>query len=269
VASPGTSPPEAALGSAVVFCDACGRETVHRILRLDRTKRSASPRAVAGVARCRECRWTHPFVSARPSRVEVEVIVSRGAESQRRTLELPPGDLLQVGEPVPGVEPVVRVQRLDRLDGRPSRSSPARELRTVWAVAEGPRFLRVAVLQGARSTTEKLAAAPGLRLEVGAPLRLPGGAVTIVALRARQQTWRRPGDAFPAGEVTVVYGRRTVSPPAGRSPWSRVRGTSSSRASSVSRSARSRSSPGVSRNRTVPRARTAAGGATVRNSSSP
>jgi uncharacterized Zn finger protein len=264
-----TSPPaSSSLGAALLLCENCGRETLHRILRLDRAPVSPAPRSLQGIARCRVCRWTHPFVSAREPRVTVEVIVSRGSESERRRLELHPSDLLRVGEQLPGVAPEVVVRRIDRRDGGRPGPTLAREAGTVWGVEAQPPLLRVAVQEGPRSTTERLPYRPGSRLAVGDLLRLPSGPVTIVALRARDRTWRRPGDAFPVEEVRVVYGRRSRRPPAGMSPWRRVRGIPSSRASSTSRDGRSRSSPGVRRNRSVPRARSAGGGATERSSSS-
>ena len=248
------APPPDALGAAVVFCEGCGKETVHRILRLDPVATARTPTTLGGVARCRECRLTHPFVSTREARAAVSVVVSRGPSSERRRVELPSAGTLRVGEPIPEADPRVVIHRIDLADGTPVTSALAREVRTLWAVEEEPRRLRVAVLQGARSSTERLDAVPGVRLCVGDSLQLPSGPVTIVALRARDRTWRRRGDAFAATEVAVVYGRRTVRPPAGRSPWRRERGTSSSRESSSSRAARSRSFPGESRKRTEPRA---------------
>lgn len=256
----------AVLGTAVLFCESCRRETPHRILRFHRSDRPV-PRSVRGIARCRECRWTHAFVSTQVPRAVVEVIVSRGPASERRPLELDASEPVRVGESVAGVEPKLLVRRIDRRDGTSPRSAVARDVSTIWAVEERPRLVRVAVLEGARSTTERVEARAGARWAVGDALRLPSGPVTVVALRARNRTWRRAGDAFPSEEVAVVYGRRTVSPPAGRSAWRRERETPRSRASSVSRVPRSRSSPGVRRNRTVPRARTADGGATARSSS--
>lgn len=258
--------PGSSLGAAIVYCDNCGKETPHRILRL-RGAEPGATRTVRGVARCRECRWTHPFVSTESPTSEVAAIVSQGSTTARRTLELAPAQRLRVGEALPGVEPPVVVRKLELHGGGRASEAAAREVRTVWGVVEGPRLVRVAVLEGPRSSTEKVAAAPGARWEVGGELRLANGPVVIVALRARSRTWRHPGDAFPAHEVTVVYGRRSVSPPAGRSDWRRGRGTPSSRASSISRAARSRSSPGASRKRTAPRARRADGGATERSSS--
>jgi uncharacterized Zn finger protein len=254
------------LGAAMLYCESCDRETMHRIVRLDRSARAGAD-SVRGTARCRECRWTHRFVSARPARRSVEVIVSSGGASERRVLELVASEPLRVGEPLAGGPEGSIVRRIDRSAGGSANEALVREVRTVWISEERPPSLRVAVMDGARSTTERVVVDPKARLEVGGSLRTRFGEVAIVGLRARQRTWRRLGDAFPAGEVTVVYARRSVRPPAGSRPWRRDRETPSSRASSTSRSPRSRSSPGRSRNRAVPRLRTASGGATERNSS--
>ncbi len=254
-----------ALGSAELYCESCAGLTLHRIVRLERT--GAASTTLRGVARCRVCRWTHPFVSARAPSGAVEAIVSHGETSERRRVELAPGLRVKVGEPLGGSVDAAVVRRIDLWRGGRADDAPAREVRTVWLVDRGPPTVRLAVIEGARSTTERVALDPRTVLTVGGSIRARGGPVTVVGLRARQRTWRRPGDAFPASEVRVVYGRRTVSPPAGSSPWRRERGTPSSRASSTSRSARSRSSPGRRRNRTSPRARSAAGGATESRSS--
>lgn len=255
-----------ALGAAMLFCESCGRETMHRILQLDRSARAGAD-SIRGTARCRACRWTHRFVSARPASTSVEAVVSSGERSERRRLELSPGDLVRVGQPLQGPLEGAVVRRIDLVGGGAAREASAREVRTVWLVEDRPPSVRVAVIDGARSTTERVVVDPAIRLEVGGSIRTRLGAMTIVGLRARSRTWRRPGDAFPAGEVTVVYARRTVRPPAGSRPWRLERETPSSRASSTSRSPRPRSSPGWSRKRAVPRARTASGGATERNSS--
>ena len=263
MASPEEPRAEAALGAAMLFCESCGRETMHRIVRLDRSARAGAA-SLRGTARCRECRWTHAFVSARPVTTSVEAIVSTGAASARRRVDLPPHLVVRVGEPLPGAGEGAEVRRIDLASGASADEALAREVRTVWLAERGPPTVRVALMDGARSTTVRVAVDPRARLEVGGALRTDTGTLAIVGLRARARTWRRLGDAFPAGEVSVVYARRTVRPPAGRSPWRRERETPSSRASSTSRAPRSRSSPGRSTNRAGPRARTASGGATAR-----
>ena len=50
------------IASAQIFCDSCRRETAHRILRV--VPGGTGSGTVRGVARCKECRLTHPFESA-------------------------------------------------------------------------------------------------------------------------------------------------------------------------------------------------------------
>jgi uncharacterized Zn finger protein len=239
------APAGAALHSARLRCEACGTETPHRILHLE--PRAARATVVRGVARCRTCGLSHPFVSQLPATAEVWVIVSEGPHSERRRVGLPADRKLQVGTGVPdSPEPLV----IHKIEDRTGRSIPvgrARDLRTVWAVRQTPPFVLFSLVVGRNTLSGRLPIDPDTPLEVGASIRLPTATATIVGLRARERTWRHPGDRFPAREVQRVYARRGVIPPAGSRDWSSERETPSSRASSTSRVARSRSSPGRSR----------------------
>jgi uncharacterized Zn finger protein len=264
---PGSSPGDAPkILSAELFCDNCGRETPHRILRLDRSARPARGR-VAGTARCRECRWTHPFESVAPTRVEVTQIVSEGHTSTRTRIALPAHRRVQVGTGLPDSPVPVLVRRIDTQEGQQVTSAVTDEIATVWVTRDVGAVVKVSLVLGRLTRTSRLVVPPETPFTVGDRVTVEGIRLEIVALRARGQTWRRPGDTFPAGDVQRLYGRRRVIPPAGRSDWRRVRETPSSLASSTSRAARSRSSPGVRSTRTAPRARTALGGAQVHRSS--
>jgi len=252
--------------SAELYCETCGRATPHRILRLDRSANLKAGR-IRGTARCRECRWTHPFESVLPTQVEVMQIVSDGRESERTRISLPSHRRVQVGTGLPGSPVPVLVRRIDSRDGRRVTSADTDEIATVWVTRDLGAVVRVSIVEGRITRTARLLVPPGTPYAVGDPVRVEGRRFEIVALRARGQTWRRPGDSFVAADVQRLYARRTVIPPAGRRDWSNDRDSPRSFASSTSRPARSRSSPGVSRTRTRPRARTAAGGAQVHRSS--
>ena len=248
--------------SATLYCDNCGHATPHRILRLDRRAPSSAPR-VRGVARCRECRFTHPFDHAPEERVEVALIVSEGPTSERRRHALPRLRKVQVGSGVPETDGLLIVHRIDDRSGRSRSSALAGEIGTVWASRDVGAVVSVSVVEGRTTVPVRLTLPHGTLLRIGDPLRLDAATVEIVGLRARGRTWRRRGDAFSADEVGRVYARRTSSPPAGRRPWSRVRVSPSSRARATSTASRSRSAPGTRTTRTVPRDPTADGGAAV------
>jgi uncharacterized Zn finger protein len=253
------------LSTVSLWCETCGRETPHRVVRL----RGGAPGPggrVAGVARCRECRWTHPFESAPSPEVEVSLLVSDGERTESTTVRLPPTRRLALGETFPGPAGPVTIRKLDPRSGPPVRAAPASEVATVWATRGTGAVVRVSVVEGSRTRPARLVAPPDRTLSVGDRMTVDGVPILVVGLRARGHTWRREGDGFPAAEVQRLYGRRTDRPPAGRSDWSSGRGTPRSRESSTSRFDRSRSSPGVRKARTRPWARTADSGATVHRS---
>lgn len=185
----------------------------------------------------------------------------------REAIEVAPGTWLRVGEALPGRTPPVEIRRLERTDGRPAETAQAGELSAAWGTADRGAVIPVSEVVGQRTIPHRLVLEPDANLAVGSALEVDGLTLHIWGLRARSRTWQRPGDVFPARDVQRVYARRYRMPPAGSSDWSVPRGSPSSRASSTSRLARSRSSPGVKIRRTRPRAASAAGGATTQSSS--
>ena len=256
----------AGIRAASLFCDHCGGTTPHRILRLDPRGRAPQTR-IRGVARCRVCRLTHSFASLPEPRVDLSMIISEGATSRRGRVSLPGSRKLQVGSGVPEAEEPLTIRRIDDQNRRSPSQALAREVATLWVTRDTGAVVAISIVEGRRTRSTRLSLPHGTRLTVGDELSLEQGTVEIVGLRARRRTWRRPGDGFSADEVDRVYARRASMPPAGRRPWSRERGTPSSRASSTSTLSRARSSPGTRSARINPRARTASGGATVQSDS--
>jgi len=247
--------------AATLPCENCGRPTVHRILRWDPKSFPKGERS-RGVARCRNCGWTHPFDMARATQVEVARIVSRRSTSIRDTVRLGAGAPVVIGSNLAGVDPPVRVRRIDLRSGGSAPRARAEEIATIWTVADEGLVVPVSIQEGARTRPTRWEVDPNLEVAVGDERTIDGVVLQVVALRARGHTWRRAGDRFRASELERVYGRRTEIPPAGRRDWSRGRGRPSSRTNSRSRSSRSRSGPGVKITRKVPRVRIADGGAT-------
>jgi len=242
--TPPKNPAAAALHSARLPCEVCGAETPHRILHLE--GRGPGPKAsvVRGVARCRTCGLSHPFVSTVPTTADVWLIVSDGPRSERKRITLPADRKLQLGTGVPESSEPLEIHKLEDRAGKPLSVGRVRDVHTVWTVRKsGPNVL-YSLVEGRRTQAGRLPIAPGTMLEVGSTIQLPTTVATIVGLRARSQTWRQPGDRFAAEEVQRVYARRGERPPAGSSDWSNDRDTPRSFASSTSRAARSRSSPG-------------------------
>ncbi len=264
------APRAVALHSAEIPCEVCGRSTPHRIVHIDRGGKGTLPerrKTVRGLARCRVCDTTHPFsIPAPPPTVKVTEILSDGVRSQRRLIELPVQRRVQVGTGLPGSEVAVVVRAIDLHDRHRASEARAHEISTVWVERERDPSIPVSIIEGRHTRSIRMPVRKGVSFEVGSVLRIDGVEIRVVRIRARGNNFERPGLPFLSEEIQRLYGRRNVRPPAGSRPWSRERESPDSRASSTSRSARSRSSPGANRNRSSPRARTALSGATDHSS---
>lgn len=227
--------------AATLLCEVCGEETPHRIVRLDPAHR----RVVSGLARCRTCRTTHPFQmpAERPHRVFE--IVSDGAASTRKQRAVPSEERLTVGEHMPRRLPPAVIHKIDRTDGRSVRSAVAQDVHTVWLTPDVGAVVKVSMVDGRRTSSARITLPPETVISIGAPLQVDGRTWHISAMRANGRTWRHLEDSFHASQVERIYARRNTRPPAGSNDWRRSRASPESRANSTSRSARSRSGPGV------------------------
>jgi uncharacterized Zn finger protein len=253
----------AGLHAAELPCETCGKVTMHRVVGVGAARRSAEGRIVEGTARCSECRWTHRFRLDLPEDLRIPAVLSSGARSTPMEVRLPPGQRIQVGSGLPGQGSPLRVMRIDLKTGRSAGEARAREIQTVWVAPDVPKPIPVSLVLGPRTAVTHAVLPPEQPVVVGETLSVAGGTLRIVGLRARGRTWSDPDDGFPAREVDRIYTRRTESPPAGASRWSKSREIPSSRTISSSSAGRSRSFPGVNTRRSRPRARRAAGGAEV------
>lgn len=250
------------LHAATLYCENCDEETPHRILRMAEVK--PGPHAhLSGTARCRRCELTHRFDIVPPPAVEVAVVVSDGPRSSPRRLRVPANVRIELGGHLPANEEHLEVKRIETHSGRSISSGRPKEISTLWVTKDVGAVVAISVVEGARTWAERLTLPRETRLTVGDQITVRGQPLRIVGLRARGRTWRLPEDGFDADEVQRVYARRTDSPPAGRRTWSAGRESPRSRTSATSTAERSRSSPGVRRARTFPRARSAEGGAAI------
>lgn len=241
--APGPAPPAGQVHAAELYCEACGKATPHRILRVRQRRRPLVERT-DGLARCQVCRWTHPFALARVEPVEVATVVSDGAKSRTLSLRLPPEYRLAEGDLVRALDRELRVRRIDPRVGRPGGSYRADTIGTLWLVPDLPAVIPVSIVEGRRTRTAELLREPERAISVGDELEVEGRRLTITGLRAGGRTVRWPGEAVPGRDIERLYARRKASPPAGSIGWRSARAMPRAEASSTSRAERSRSSSG-------------------------
>jgi uncharacterized Zn finger protein len=255
------------LHAAELLCETCGRPTGHRVVRITHARQTPGADMIEGIARCSQCRWTHPFRLEVPKELAVPAIVSSGPRSSRMAVHVPSNQRLLVGSRVPEQNEPLRILRMDLRGGGQGTDALARDVATLWLALDGPRGIPVSLVLGAKTAVTRASIPADQFLEVGNTVEVAGGTLRVVGLRARNRTWSHPGDRFPAREVARIYTRRIESPPPGNNRWRRSREMPSSRTISTSRSGRSRSSPGVRVRRRRPRFRSASGGAAVQSAS--
>ncbi len=264
-ASPRPGDPRA-VHSAEIFCETCQRPTTHRVLRLDPPATKGAIGTIQGVARCRECRLTHRFRTESPRPIDIDLILSEGARSTRKRIQLARRTRLSVEAEVPDLEERYRILRIDTRAGPRSQSAWSEDVATLWVTNEIGALVPVAIVEGRRTRSLRVQFPPETRLAVAGAVEIEDREYEVSAVRARGHTWRDLGDGFAAREVVRLYVRRTLTPPAGSKAWSREREIPSSDERAISTSGRSRSSPGTIRTLTRPPNRRAAGGAAHQSS---
>lgn len=239
--------------SAELYCENCGRPTAHRLLRV-RSRRTGRTTLTEGLARCRECRWTHPFSSMQREPVVVRAVVSQGPGSRSTRFSFDPQRLLQVGDRLDGPDGPVQIRRLESADGRSRPRLRAEEAATLWLVSAGPAAIPISIVEGRITRAATLDSSGIDTIGLGDELRVQGERLVITAVRLGGRTVRQADGPLPADRVERIYARRKANPPAGSIGWRVARDRPRALASSTSWEARSRSSSGRRTKSSSPRA---------------
>ncbi len=203
--------PPAPIHSLSLRCPACGEESPHRVLHVSAYRAAGY---LAGIARCGQCRHSHPFEVRTPHNT-VHVVVSDGARSRETRIEAParrysPGDILDVeGKRA-------RVTRVEYPSEGPRPPALRAIPSTVWATIEGPARVKVSLSAGPKTIPLTTEVPREQVLRVGEILSVGGRPLRIYAIRVGLRTYDLEGYEAPAGKVVRVYARSARTPPPGR-----------------------------------------------------
>lgn len=132
---------------------------------------------------CEECGRVFKDVVHRPEPVEVDCIISEGAESRPTQLELPPEERIRVDDEIFGEGHRLLITGLETDDGRRVRSATPEMLGTVWCKVFDTVNLDVSVNQGHRTWTGEVTATPEEEFLIGDELDLKWGTVELHAIK--------------------------------------------------------------------------------------
>jgi uncharacterized Zn finger protein len=192
----------AAPSALVLQCEACGVEGPHRVLR---GKVGGKDEIVfEGVVKCSACGAVRSVTTREPKPIRVPLILSWMDRSVRQTIEMGPGELVDVGEELPLAEGRAIVTAIET-KGRRALQAKASDIDAIWAKKADKVWVAFSVNMGNRTVARRVLAAPDEEFIVGDIVDLGRERVLVHRIRAGHKTLRE--GTVPAEEIVRVYGR--------------------------------------------------------------
>ena len=193
-------------GSVIyMFCDLCEEETPHRILK---GKLGTSMEAgFDGTVQCVPCRSIHK------AHIDVEIpigvisIISTGASSEKTSIEFFPREMIKVGEELIWDDHNLIVTSLES-NGKRLKKAEASEVDCIWLKTFDSIDLKIAIVQGANTRSEKIDAAPEEEFAVGDLIELGKIKVVITKIRIMGKMIYSEGSPVEARKIVRVYTRK-------------------------------------------------------------
>lgn len=181
-----------------IFCPECGDFTEHVTVKLGREH----------LVRCEVCGTVHPTKLERAKLATLRVIISATEASERRTIEIPAEDILQVGDEIlvdDGVGDVamVEITSIELEGGRRNEKARAGDVLTLWTRAVDEVIVKVAVHRRGKTTSYSIPAKGDETFAVG-DVRTAGGRRFRVE-KIRLRDGRSPERAL-AKDIVRVWG---------------------------------------------------------------
>ncbi len=193
-------------GSVIyMFCDLCDEETPHRIL-----KGKLGPSTEAGFDGTVQC---VPCKSIRKAYIDVEKpinvtsIISTGAQSEKTSIEFFPKEGIKVGDELIWDDHNIIVTSMES-NGKRLHKAEASEVDCLWLKTFDSVDLKIAIVQGANTRSERIEAAPEKEFAVGDLIELGKNKVVITKIKIMGKMIYREGSPVEARKIVRVYTRK-------------------------------------------------------------
>jgi uncharacterized Zn finger protein len=187
----------------VVFCEACGEETPHRVIRGEMSPADRS--GFEGTVQCQRCSSVHhaSIPSERP--VSIPLVLSEGELSRNETLNLSPYEEVGVGEEmILGENNIVFTAIIS--GGKKVRKAKGKEIDLLHAKVFDTVAVKVSISRGASTRSETVQAPPDEEFQVGDILEF--GRTKVVADRILADSMvHREGIPVKARDIKRIYGK--------------------------------------------------------------
>ncbi|MEA3558923.1 MAG: HVO_0476 family zinc finger protein [Candidatus Thermoplasmatota archaeon] len=186
------------------YCDTCEDETAHRILR---GRKGATPESgFEGAVQCIECRTIHNarFPVERP--VRINCIISEGDSSRKTMIEFGPLEEVKIDDEIFWEDHNLKVASIES-NGKRVPKAMAKEIDTVWMIVFDSVQVKVSIVKGENTKSEKLDVAPEEEFAVGDILEFGRNKVVINKIKTSRSMVYREGSPVEARNIKRVYSK--------------------------------------------------------------
>ena len=184
------------------FCETCDEETPHKILsgKFDGNLESGFD----GTVQCQQCSTVHHIQIPVEKPVEVSLVISFRDESLSGEMELSPREEVRVGDEFYHGDHNLLVTSVETA-GRRVQRALGKDIETIWTKVFDTVDLKVSVVKGSNTQSEKIEAAPDEEFAVGDVLDFGRFRVLISKIRDNERTIYREDYPVQARFIKRIY----------------------------------------------------------------
>jgi uncharacterized Zn finger protein len=190
----------------VIFalCENCGEETPHRILK---GRIGPDPESgFDGTVQCISCKSIHNAYFPVEKPIEVQSVISEQEKSEKKRVEFGPNEEVRVGEEFYWEDHNLLVTSIES-DGRRVDKCRAADIDCLWLKIFDTVHVKVSIVRGENTKSEKLEAAPEEEFAVGDILEFGRDKVVIDKIKTDRSMIYREGSPVEARSIKRIYSK--------------------------------------------------------------
>lgn len=188
-----------------LFCDTCGEETPHHILR--GKLGSSDETGFDGTVKCNNCRSVHHASIEMEKPRKIKAIISDGPSSTRTSIEFFPKEVLKSGDQIVWEDHNLLITSMESGDKRVDKAEAA-DVDTIWMKNFDRVDIKVSIVEGPNTKSDKIEAAPEEEFAIGDLLELGRNKVVITKIKIEGKMIYREGSPVQARKIKRVYTKR-------------------------------------------------------------
>ncbi|MFO8050384.1 MAG: HVO_0476 family zinc finger protein [Thermoplasmatota archaeon] len=184
------------------FCEVCQEETPHRIIR---GRMGTDPDSgFDGTVRCIECQTVHNAQLPVEKPIKVNCIISDGKDSRRTEIDFGQLEEVRTDEEIFWEDHNLKVTSIESGKKRVKRAK-AKDIDTIWMKLFDSVPVKVSIVRGENTKSERISAAPEEEFAVGDILEFGRNKVMVDKIKTIRSMVYREGSPVEARNIKRVY----------------------------------------------------------------